>query len=284
MNPQWRLRWPARSCTGIALVATLLTSVGLPAAPTKPAAQTKRQPQTKPPAKPEAKPKPAEVSVPFRVGERLSYRVMWTKFLFHSANVELAATERRLFFGKEAWHFQAVARTIDVMRLLYALDDQFDGYVDVSNLETMQFEMYLREQGKKEDARFQLSADGRPATGDGAIARVRAGTRDPLTYLYLLRTVNWQTTRQTAIPVFDGRKLYEVRARREVDRGTVSVPAGTYPASRIEVRVYEKDKEVRQTRFWVWLAQDTGRTPVLIEVEIPFGTGRVELTRAEAKN
>ena len=282
MNPLLRLRWPARSLTGIVLFAALLAGLGLLSAQRKPSAQTKRQPQTKPPTRSE--PKPAEVSVPFRVGEKLSYRVMWTKFLFHAANIELAATERRPFFGREVWHFQAVARTIDAMRLLYALDDQFDGYADVTNLETMQFEMYLREQGKKEDTKFQFSAEGRPAIGDGAIARVRAGTRDPLTYLYLLRTVNWQTTRQTAIPVFDGRKLYEVRARREVERGTVSVPAGAYPASRIEVRVYEKEKEVRQTRFWVWLAHDAGRTPVLIEVEVPFGTGRVELTRAEVKN
>jgi hypothetical protein len=282
MKSQLYLRRSARSLTGIALFSAFLASVGLLVVQTKPAAQTKRQPQSKPPAKPEAK--PAELHVSFRVGERLNYRVMWTKFLFHAANIEVAVTERRPFFGKEAWHFQAVARTIDAMRLLYALDDQFDGYVDVSNLETMQFEMYLREQGKKEDAKFRFSADGKPTIGDGAIARVRAGARDPLTYLYLLRTVTWQTTRQTAIPVFDGRKLYEVRARREIERGTVSVPAGTFQASRIEVRVYEKDKEVRQTRFWVWLGQDTGRTPVLIEVEIPFGTGRVELTRAEVKN
>ena len=209
---------------------------------------------------------------------------MWTRFLLHAANIELAAGERKPFYGKDAWHFQAVARTIDAMRLLYALDDQFDGYVNASNLETMQFEMYLREQGKKEDAKFQFSVDSRPGTGDGAIARVKAGTRDPVTYLYVLRTVNWQVTRETAIPVFDGRRLYEVRARKEVERGTVSVPAGMYSASRIEVRVFEKDKQLAQTRFWVWLADDSGRTPVLIEVEIPFGTGRVELTKAEVKN
>ena len=264
------------------LIIGILADLGLCTGQPNLLGQAKKQPQVRLAAMPE--PKAAEYPVPFREGERLSYRVMWTRFLLHAANIEVAVRERRPFYGKEAWHFQVVARTIDAMRLLYALDDQFDGYADVASLETMQFEMYLREQGKKEDAKFQLSVDGKPGTGNGTIARVREGTRDPLAYLYLLRSVNWQRTVKTTIPVYDGRKLYEVKARREVERGTVSVPAGVFAASRIEVRVYEKDQEVRQTRFWVWLAHNPERTPVLIEVEIPFGTGRVELVRAESKN
>jgi len=272
---------PARKPFEVLLIIGFFVGPAIFAGP-KPIPQTTKQPQMKLAAK--AEPKAAEFQVPFREGERLSYRVMWTRFLLHAANIEVAVRERRPFYGKEAWHFQAVARTIDAMRLLYALDDQLDGYADVTSLETMQFELYLREQGKNEEARLQFSVDGKQGTGNGAIARVREGTRDPLAYLYLLRTVNWQKTGRTTIPVYDGRRLYEVRARREVERRTVRVPAGVFAAKRIEVRVFEKEKEVRQTRFWVWLAHNAENTPVLIEVEIPFGTGRVELVKAESKN
>jgi hypothetical protein len=32
----------------------------------------------------------------------------------------------------------------------------------------------------------------------------------------------------------------------------------------------------------IWLAQDAAHTPVLIEAELPFGTGRVELVPVAA--
>ena len=68
---------------------------------------------------------PAEAPVPFRAGEVLDYRVQWSKLL-NAATVRLAVTERRPFYGREAWHFRALAHTVDPMRYLFALDDQFD--------------------------------------------------------------------------------------------------------------------------------------------------------------
>jgi len=92
--------------------------------------------------------------------------------------------------------------------------------------------------------------------------------------------VDWARAPQIRTPVYDGKKLYEARARLEMSSGSVTVPAGTYTAARIEVRIFEQEKEVQQTRFWVWLANDNARTPVLIEAELPFGSLRVELRAA----
>ena len=79
------------------------------------------------------------------------------------------------------------------------------------------------------------------------------------------------------MPVFDGHNLYEVVARIEPSSGTVSVPAGEFTASRINISVLEHGQPVSGTRFALWLAQDAAHTPVLIEAEIPFGAARVEL-------
>jgi len=240
------------------------------------AAPAQRKPEPRRPAPR----KSVELFVPFRAAEVFEYRVQWSK-LVNAASVQLAVTERRPFNGREAWHFRAQARTIDPMRYLFVLDDQFDSYAELATLTSLQFEMYLREQGKREDVILPMSAEGDPAVGTGPAVRVLPGTRDALGYLYYLRAVDWQQARETRAPVFDGKKLYEAHARLEVDRAEVTVPAGNYAASRIEVRVYERGREVPQTRFWVWLAQDARRTPVLLEAEIPFGTARVELTRAQ---
>ena len=218
--------------------------------------------------------------MPFRAGEKLDYRVQWLKLL-NAATVRLAVAERRAFYGRQAWHFQALAHTIDVVRLLYTLDDQFDSYTEPATLASLQYEMYLREQGKREDSVFRMSTEGDPAPASISSVRVLPGTRDPLGFLYYLRAVDWRRTTEARCPVFDGRKLYEVRARLAAEREEVSVSAGKYAASRVEVRVYERGRELANTYFWVWLAHDAGRTPVLMEAEVPFGSARVELSHAE---
>ena len=222
-----------------------------------------------------------ETSVPFRAGERLNYRLLWSTFSVEAATIRLAVVERRAFYSREAWHFQALAHTIAAMRLVFILDDQFDSYSDSAALASLQYEMYLREGGKKEDGVFRMTVQGDPAPASGSAVRVLPGTRDPLGLLYYLRAVDWQRTGEVHCPVFDGRKLYEVKARRGLDRGQVSVAAGKFTASRIDLRVFERGSELAQTRFSVWLAHDASRTPVLLEAEVPLGTARVELTRVE---
>ncbi len=233
------------------------------------------RPKTSPPAK------LIEAAVPFLPGEKLDYRVLWTKFAVNAASVRLAVLDRRPFYGQQAWHFQALARTVDTMRLLFPLDDQFDSYTETVGLTSLQFEMYLREQGKQQDSVLRMTTNGDPAPGTGAAVRVLPGTRDALGFLQYLRAVDWQRNKEVHCPVFEGRKLYEVKARLTLERGDVTVPAGKFTASRIALRIYEHGREVPQTSFEVWLAQDATHTPVLLEVEVPFGNGRVELTRVQ---
>jgi len=252
------------------VIAGLLLGTVLLASSARPAQQAKRP----------ARAKSVELPLPFRAGEKLDYRVQWSKLL-NAATVRLSVAERRPLYGRDAWHFQALAHTIPPMRLLYALDDQFDSYTEPVTLACLQYEMYLREQGKEEDAVFRMSTEGDPAPGVGSAVRVLPGTRDPLGLLYHLRAVDWQHTREARSAVFDGKKLYEARARLEVERSEISVPAGNYSASQIEVRIYERGHELAQTRFWVWLAHDAGRTPALIEAEVPLGSARVELVHVE---
>ena len=224
---------------------------------------------------------PAEAPSPFRAGEKLTYRILWSTFSVKAGNVQLAVLERRALYGRDAWHFQASAHTIDTMRLLFALDDQFDSYSAAAGLVGLQYEMYLREQGKHQDAVYRLAPEGEPAPPAGSAVRVPPGTRDPFGLLYYLRAHDWQRSREFRSPVFDGRKLYEVTARLQQESGEVSVPAGTFSASRIEIHVFERGAEVPQTHFWAWLARDARRTPVLLEAELPFGVARVELVRGE---
>ena len=267
----------ALAILAISGIAFLSVFVGLRAAaqsqsPTRPAA-TKATSSNKRPA--------PDIAVPFNAGERLSFRVIWSKFSVNAAAIQLSVIERRDFFGRLAWHFRALAQTIDTMHIIYPLDDQIDSYTDAGQLNSLQYEMYLHEQGKQQTNSWRLISDGSPAPANVTAARVSPGTRDPIGLLYVLRAADWKSAPQLRAPVFDGKNLYDVVAHLESSSEQAVVPAGQFAASKISVRVYDHGQELNTTRFTVWLAQDATRTPVLVETELPIGTARLEMT---AKN
>ena len=223
------------------------------------------------------KPAPTPVAVPFAAGERLEFAAQWNKFVT-AATLKVAVIERRDFFGRLVWHFQAMANTIDPVRMLYTIDDQFDSYTDATTLECRQYESYLREQSKREDTVVPMITRAEPGRNDLHMYLVLAGTQDPVGILYGLRAHDWRKEPAKRIPVFDGRRFYEVEARRESEGTQVTVAAGSFVVTRIALRVSTGGQEVTNLKVWLSLAQDAARTPVLIEAEAPFGTVRAELT------
>jgi hypothetical protein len=221
---------------------------------------------------------PAMIPVPFRPGENLEYRVLFSKYSVNAARIETSIVEQRNFFGRPAWHFRAVAHTMDTTRMLFAIDDEFDSYTSAANLCSLQYEMYLHEQGKAQTNLYRMTTDGEAAPADVTAVRVVPGTRDAISFLYNLRAADWQRIPELKAPVFDGRRLYDAVARIDTPQGTASVPAGNIPAFRVAVKLFDHGKELTDTRFWLWMTRDAAHTPVLVEAEIPFGTARIELT------
>ncbi len=223
------------------------------------------------------KPAPPLAAVPFVAGERLRFAAQWNKFVT-AATLDVNVVERRDFFGKPAWHFQALAHTIDPVRMLYTIDDQFDSYTDAVTLECRQYESYLREQSKNEDMVVPMSTKPDTSRGNLHVYLVLAGTQDPIGILYLLRAHDWTKEPAVRFPVFDGRRFYEVQAQRESSGMPVTVAAGSFLATRVALHVLTGGQELTDLKVWLSLAQDAARTPVLIEAEAPFGTVRAELT------
>jgi hypothetical protein len=257
------------AATGACLVAFLLLTTGLALA------QSKHGKRKKSAAKPAA---PVAAVVPFHSGERLDYRILFSKYSVNAAKVETSVVEERDFFGRLAWHFRAVAHTQDTTRMLLPIDDQFDSYTAALNLVSIQYEMYLNEQGKEQASHYRLMSENDPAPHDATAVRVAPGTRDAISFLYNLRAEDWQHTPELRAPVFDGHRLYDAVARVDTPQGSVTVPAGTFSAYRVAIHLFDHGKEVTDTQLRVWLAKDAAHTPVLAEADVPFGSARIELT------
>src|SRR5579885_2723452 len=184
-----------------------------------------------------------------------------------------------LDFRASVWHLKAFAHTENPLRFVFALDDQFDSYSDAATLHSMQYELHLNERGQKLDSVQRLTSSGNTPAAAGAVqTRVLPGTRDPLGMMQFLRTVDWSRTPEVRCPVYDGHKLYDVRAN-VAGSASITVPAGTFDTSKIAIRVFDNGAEMKDASFALYLAKDPGKTPVLLEAVLPFASARVELNR-----
>jgi len=222
---------------------------------------------------------PAEMEPPLKTGEVLNYTADVAK-LENVATLTLKVAGHGTFLGKNVWHLQAMAHTLKPLRIVFEVDDQFDSYSDARTLASLQYEMRLNERGQKVQSIQRMTPTARePAPPDATAARVLPGTRDPLGFMEFLRTTDWNNTRQVSSPVYDGHKLYDVRAKLGSASVAVGVPAGDYRATKIEIHVFENGVESKDAYFTLYLANDAARTPVLLEAIMPFATARVALLK-----
>jgi hypothetical protein len=229
------------------------------------------------PAPPTAAPEPGFVPV---TGEVLEFTGSVAK-VSNVATLRLSVNGRKEIAGKDAWHLQALAHTQNPLRMVFELDDQFDSYSVPGDFSSVQYEMHLSERGQKVQSVQRLTTTGRePAQAGASAARVLPGTRDPLGMMQYLRSVDWAKTPEVHGPVFDGRKLYEVRAQK-IGSAEVEVPAGKFSTSTIEIKVFDDGAEMKDAHFTLYLAKDASRTPVLLEAVLPFAAARVELTKKQ---
>jgi hypothetical protein len=223
---------------------------------------------------------PVDTGLALRAGEVLEYTANVSK-LDNVATLRLQVAGRGNFLGKSTWHLQAFAHTQNPLRMVFELDDQFDSYSDAGTLASLQYEMHLSERGQKVESVQRMTATGKePAPPDATQTRVLPGTRDPLGMMQYLRNVDWAKTPEVRSPVYDGHKLYDVRARLAGASASVTVPAGSFTASRVNIRVFENGIEKKDASFTLYLANNAARTPVLLEAVMPFATARVELLKA----
>ena len=226
-------------------------------------------------------PKPAAPADPgpIKQGEILDYTANVSK-LNNVATLRLQVAAHNDFLGKPAWHLQAFAHTQNPLRMVFELDDRFDSYSDASALTSYQYEMHLSERGQKVDSVQRMTVSGRePASPGASQTRVLPGTRDPLGMMQFLRTVDWSKGPEIHGPVYDGHKLYEVRAALS-GSASVTVAAGSYNTSKIDIRVFDNGTEMNDAKFALYLTKDSTHTPVLLEAVLPFADARVELSKS----
>lgn len=215
-----------------------------------------------------------------RIGEVLNYRIDWRRFS-GAATAQLQIVDRREFFGAVSWHFRAALHTAAPLRAFYPLDDEVDSYALPSGLQSREYQEHFREFGNPEDTASALVAAGQSSTSSFPRVIVPSGTRDALSAIYFLRLADWKAIPELRIPVFDGQDVYTMVATREKSE-LVHIAPGNFTATNISIRLLDGTHEIPDENFTVWLANDSGQTPVLCEAHLPIGVLRIELVSDSA--
>jgi len=214
------------------------------------------------------------------------YKASWNG-LFAVATAEINTTPT-LVDGKKAYQVRVEAKTSKVLDLIWKMRDTITSTFDARALLPARFTFKQRENSKviDTDARYNI------ATKRWLVNRQQIGKRakiyefdaqntlDPITAVYLARSVDFKVGDRLYFKIFGGRYQYllelvvERKEPVELESGTV------VEAYRIIPRIQNITKNGYAGRLndaTIWISADERRLPVKLSSKITFGTVYLEL-------
>ncbi len=270
-----------------ALIALALAFLPLAAGP---AGAQRGKPAAKPPAR---KPAPAaakaapaprkERTVPFAVGEALTYDVSWSTFLT-AGTATLSVLEKKPSFGSTAYYVAAEGNPTGVVAKLYDLYYKTDSLVDAYTLLPQRASVFSRERGRQRMKTTMFNHQVNTAKYEVKTAtlvtkdlRIAPYSQDPLGAIYVLRALALKAGDKFAVPICDAGETYSVQ---------VSVAAPEMVKSGIgQVRAWKitptlpAQQGTGARRLTLWLSDDARRLPVKMQAQLAVGSFDLTLTK-----
>jgi hypothetical protein len=230
------------------------------------------------PRTPQRTPVPAqrEVSVPFRVGETLTYDVAWSTYLIAGTAVT-TVVEKKPSYGSTAYYIVAEGRPLPLIARLYALYYKMDTLLDTVTGLSQRTSLYTEEGPRHRTATtrfdrtsrralFELQAEG-AARDEFAIP---ADVQDGLATLYMLRTRTFRAGERLTIPVADDGMLYSVSVEATGPE-RLKMRLGEFDAWNLQVTVLDAERQQVGKNMAVWMSTDSRRLPLRIQADLPVG-------------
>lgn len=214
---------------------------------------------------------------PFVVGESAAYRVRWT-----SGPVDLPAGTATIGVeapdDRQTYRFKVQATTAPWVSRFYEAVVTLEATAS-SRLLPLAYREIIDEGTRRIDRQLAFDParqEVRITSGATSITLpVGMDARDPLSALFYVRTLPFESAARFTLPVSDnGRRL-----RLDIvvgDRETVVLDGRTWDAWKLEPRLSERI-ERDPLKIAAWVSADHRRIPLLVEVDAGFGSIRLEL-------
>ncbi|MGQ0539454.1 MAG: DUF3108 domain-containing protein [Gemmatimonadaceae bacterium] len=226
-----------------------------------PPADTARQPQAASTAC------SSDFSVPFQVGEKLSYDVFFGPLRAGEGTMEVVARED--VRGLEAWHTRFRVRG---SVLFYDVDDVLESWISVNCFHSLRFVQDFDDNGRLRNRRYEIFPE-RAMYRENDKAEQQS-VEDPLddgSFLYFVRTLELEPGKTYTFNRYfrPDRNPVVIRVLR---RERVKVPAGTFNAIVIRPIIKSRGIFSEGGDAQIWLSDDADRIMVQMKTKLKIGS------------
>jgi hypothetical protein len=225
---------------------------------------------------------------PFETGEKGLYRAHWNG-LFSVATAEITVTPT-LTDGKKVYFVKVEAKSSKVLDLIWKMRDTITSTFEAKAFAPSRFTFRQRENSKVIDTEALYSESAKK----WAVNRQERGekdkiyefdsqnTLDPITTVYLARSIDFKVGDRLYFKVFGGKYQYLLELR--VDRKEpVTTPSGkSVEAYKIIPYIQNITKDGYASRFneaTIWISADERRLPIKMSSKIYVGSIYLELIK-----
>ncbi len=225
---------------------------------------------------------------PFRVGERLIFRLRY-------GFVKAGMAEMRVMDDKDSLlHIQSTARSSGAFDWFYKVRDVVNTYVNARTLLPVRFEKLLREGSYMADTYvdyfqndslakityIRYKKKNRIRKKSQYDVKIPPGVFDALSALYFVRTLSLEPGKPVFITSHEKKKVYKLRIK-VYPKETITVKAGTFRCLRIEPLLAGEGIFKHEGRLNIWLTDDPYKIPVQMTTKVIVGHITAELVKME---
>jgi hypothetical protein len=229
---------------------------------------------------------------PFEAGETQLYRAHWNGMI-SVATAEITA-KPIVIDGKKAYQVKVQAKSSKVLDLIWKMRDTITSTFDAKALAPSRFTFRQRENSKVIDteALYNESSKRWDVTRNERGTKLKRyefdsqNTLDPITAVYLARSIDFKVGDRLYFKVFGGKYQYLLELRID-GKEPVKLPSGkSVEAYKIIPFVQNLAKDGYASRFneaTVWISADERRLPIKISSKIYVGSIYLELVEDERR-
>jgi len=226
---------------------------------------------------PRPSPPPREATVPFAVGETLTYDVSYSNLLTAGTAVTRVG-EKRASFGGTAYAITADGKPVPLIQRLYPVYYKMDTLLDSVALLPQWTGLYTEENGKKRQTSMRFDRPARQVhyemttpTPVKADVAVPAGAQDGLALLYTLRTRQFRSGERFTVPVADDGSVYSVNVATSGPE-RIAGRLGQSECWNLQITIVDDKGAAVGKNIGVWLSTDPKHLPVKIQADLPVGS------------
>ena len=219
----------------------------------------------------EATPSAFESSLPFAVGERISYDVEWLN-LGKIGKVNLAIQRRGSLDNRIVFEMVGELSTIGSARSIVNLDDTFKSYVHVDSLVPVRTETTILE-GQRRKQIVAIYKDDSVRLDNGTHFDVKPRTLDLVSLFYAVRASQLSVGANQTFHFIDANHRLRALTIKVAKQESINTALGPRDTLQLDITNQENNQLMAQA----WVSNDAKHLPLYIVTRLAFGEIRLQI-------